>query len=162
MSLASGWRQPAGVHFYRPVYTDHSLRWYPIALPLPGLLINVLAELDSIRLGQSIDVGNDVTIVLRVDDQLAAVAEVLSLALAPAHRELFAAAVGLNVALEEPMSDIKSMNRLDPTQEISTSDRRFDKQLDIFWPVGQTADHTDLIFVTFLIPCAKTEEFLGS
>jgi hypothetical protein len=93
LSLASGWRHSAGMHFYRLVNTDRSLRWYPIALPLPRLPINVLAELDSIRLGQSIDVGNDVTIVLRVDDQLSAVAEVRSLTLAPAHRKLFAVAV---------------------------------------------------------------------
>ena len=81
-------------------------------MPLP---VNELEKLLAVAAGQGFDVWDDEAIVFGIADDLSSPTEVLSLALTPAHRELFPALLSRHIKLKIAVS---RFNRMDPVDHL--------------------------------------------
>src|SRR3954468_19442 len=110
------------------------------------LPIHVTQERFLLAFGHCFDVGDEEAVVIQVEEDLAALAEVLDLALAPAHRETARAVVGADVEDEVAHFEFYIVKASDGLQPIAAIKGLADENAGFGRPLVEMTEDADFLF----------------
>src|SRR5262249_635701 len=107
------------------------------------------------------DVGNQEAVVLQVRQHFAACAEVLRLALSPAHGEPGRSLIGPHIEQQVSTIELDVIDSGDPAQEVATREGGAKQPLVAGRPSTKVPDDAELAFMAIAVPKAEADEVVG-